>query len=462
MTEDAKALARGALGQVVRRFLDTLRKTQFMPPERMREYQRGLLERLVRHARAHVPFYRDGGRLNPLFRADDTIDWERWGEIPVLTRGEVRSAGAALHSDIELPEHGATWALSTSGSTGEPVSVVHTHLSRSVTWTAILLRDYERYAIDPTRRLAHLAPADPAKFDLTKVRRQDCWYPEFAALNLFGERYDIADTRDVRDIIDVVVSLRPDYLRVQPIVLDLMCANDDRGRLSDLGVRAITTVGEHISKDARARAEAHFRCRSLDHYGSNECGRMASTCPHCGRYHVHADVALLEVIDEIGEPTPPGAVGRIIATPFYNYAMPLIRYDHADQAQVGSPGGCPVMLPALDAVHGKERTSFCFSGGVRIRPTLPHEPVVQLLGAQSYQVAQVAEDRCEFRLVAGSIPEHEMRFDEMTALLRTLWWNGLKVDYRIVPALPRGRYGKLVLFVREMADAAPMPTGEPR
>jgi phenylacetate-coenzyme A ligase PaaK-like adenylate-forming protein len=36
--------------------------------------QTGLLERLVRHAVANVPFYRDSGRLNPLFRADGAFD----------------------------------------------------------------------------------------------------------------------------------------------------------------------------------------------------------------------------------------------------------------------------------------------------------------------------------------------------------------------------------------------------
>lgn len=59
---------------VTERFLQTLRRTQFMPPVRMLEYQRGLLERLIRHAKEHVPFYRDSGRLRPLF-ARPTVRW---------------------------------------------------------------------------------------------------------------------------------------------------------------------------------------------------------------------------------------------------------------------------------------------------------------------------------------------------------------------------------------------------
>jgi phenylacetate-CoA ligase len=453
VTETASVPAETVDAQMMRRFLETLRRTQFLPAEKILDYQRGLLERLLRHARAHVPFYRDTGRLDLLFRGDDTIAWERWAEVPVLTRNDVRQSAAGLRAEVLTPEHGGTWTMSTSGSTGEPVTVMHTWLSRSIGWTAVLLRDYERHGVDPTRRLAWLSPWDATKQDVKTIHRRDCWYPEFASLGLFGERYDIADTRNVRELVEVVISLRPDYLRIQPIVLDLMCANDSLGRLSDLGVGAITTVGEHLSNDAKARAEAHFRCRTIDHYGSIECGRMASTCPHCGRFHVHAEVSYVEVIDDNGKATRPGAVGQILATPLYNYAMPLIRYDHADQAEVGFPGGCPVTLPALNAVHGKERMPFKFPGGIVIRPTLPHDPVLRLLGAQSYQVAQVADDRCEFRLIAGTMTEAEMRFDEMTAVLRAMWWDGLQVDYRIVETFPRGNYGKLKLFVREMADA---------
>lgn len=53
-------------------------------------------------------------------------------------------------------------------------------------------------------------------------------------------------------------------------------------------------------------------------------------------------------------------------TPLYNYATPLIRYDHVDSAVVGEPGGCPVQLPTLERIFGKERTPFQFPGGIEV------------------------------------------------------------------------------------------------
>src|SRR5262245_17592183 len=208
---------------VVRRYLYNLRKPQYLQPARLLAYQRGLLEQLVRHARAHVPFYRDTGRLDVLFRRDDTIDWERWSEVPLLKQSDVQRAGAALRSTVDKPEHGRTFEISTSGSTGEPVTILHSEFEWEMAYGSIILRDYERHRIDPRRRLAYLAPFTPADFDLASARRHDTWRAPLNQLGLLGERFDLADTRPVADLIDAVVTLEPSYLRVQPIVLELMC-----------------------------------------------------------------------------------------------------------------------------------------------------------------------------------------------------------------------------------------------
>src|SRR5262245_17024877 len=187
---------------VVRRYLYNLRKPQYLQPARLLAYQRGLLEQLVRHARAHVPFYRDTGRLDVLFRRDDTIDWERWPEIPLLKRSDVQRAGPALRSTVDKPEHGRTFEISTSGSTGEPVTVLHTEFDWEIAYGSILLRDFERHGIDPKRRLVSLAPVAPVASDLASERRYEFWRAPLNHLGVLGERFDLADTRPVADLID--------------------------------------------------------------------------------------------------------------------------------------------------------------------------------------------------------------------------------------------------------------------
>jgi phenylacetate-CoA ligase len=424
------------VGGVIRRFLETLRKTQFMPPERMREYQHGLLERLLRHARAQVPFYRDSGRLDPLFRRDGTIDWDRWDEIPPLTRGDLQNSASKLVSELIPSEHGRNYVISTSGSTGEPIKVLQTALAARWAWTAQRLRDFEWHRIDARQRLAFLYPFTPDDFDITSVNRKRPWRTELAAFDLIGERIEIADTRPATDLVEEVVSVQPTYLQAQPTALQLMVACDSKRRLADLKLAAVFTYGEYFPPDSKRAIEEYLGCKVHELYGSAECNYLATSCPACGNFHVQAEVALVETVDDEGQAVPPGATGRLLVTPFYNYGMPLIRYDHADFAEVAD-NTCRVTLPALRTIFGKQHEPFTFPAGRVMRPTLPSKAVVDLLGARMFQVAQVAEDRCEFRIVPGSLTPAEMKFDDMTKLIRAMWWDGLQIDYRIVDSFPR-------------------------
>jgi hypothetical protein len=95
-----------------------------------------------------------------------------------------------------------------------------------------------------------------------------------------------------------------------------------------------------------------------------------------------------------------------------------------------------------------------------IRPTFPTDWVIDCLGAQAYQIAQVAPDRCEFRIVPGSLAPSEMRFEEITARIRSLWWDGLQIDFRIVDALPRRTPRSKIQFIVQEMPELPAPGGE--
>jgi phenylacetate-CoA ligase len=424
------------MDQIIRAFQDTLRKTQFLPSDRLAEYQRGLLDRLVRFARAEVPFYRDSGRLDPLFRANDTIDWDRWEDIPFLTRHEVQLEGARLQPDQLPPEHGRAWPKKTSGSTGQPVTVMHSDLSGCFAWTSLLLRAFERNGIDPTRRMAHVGAFYHDKFDISGTRQNVAWTPEFRQLGLLGERWDLASTRPADFLVEMVAGLHPNYLQVMPANLQLMAAHDPQSRLAQLKLDGVISYGESFDPRAKTEIESWLGCPVFETYASNEVGLMATTCPHCRRFHTEAEAVRVEIIGDDGHAVASGGTGRVIVTPLYNYAMPLIRYISADVARRGADNGCRITLPALDEVLGRINAPFVFPGGIAIRPSLPFSILIGYLGARRFQVAQVAEDRCEMRIVPGSIAPADMKFEEVTQLIRKTWWDGIQIDYKIVDSLP--------------------------
>ena len=199
-------------------------------------YEHGRNGRFVRHARTHVPFYRESGRLDPLFRRDGTIDWERWAEVPPLKRQDLQREFERLKAESVPPGHGQIFTLSTSGSSGEPVKVLAPERARRWAWAALRLRDFEWHAIDTAKRLAYLRPFEPDHFDATGVRRYPKWNEAFGQYVPAGERVELADTRPAAELVDMIAAIQPAYLHVQPTALQLMVAHDGKRRLSDLGL----------------------------------------------------------------------------------------------------------------------------------------------------------------------------------------------------------------------------------
>src|SRR5262245_35489971 len=98
-----------------------LRRRQLDPPKVVRARQQVALRRVLRHAVAKVPYYRDlFARLR--LRVEDIATIEDLQALPLLTKADIRTQTPAL-----LSEHYRNQPLmrkKTSGSTGVPLQVL--------------------------------------------------------------------------------------------------------------------------------------------------------------------------------------------------------------------------------------------------------------------------------------------------------------------------------------------------
>ena len=95
----------------------------------------------------------------------------------------------------------------------------------------------------------------------------------------------------------------------------------------------IIFAAETLHSSMRTVIEEVFGCRVYNLYGSTEADHVAGECKE-GTLHAFEFSCHVEVLDSSGNPTLSGKEGRLILTPLHNYAMPLIRYDSADVAEV--------------------------------------------------------------------------------------------------------------------------------
>ena len=109
---------------------------------------------------------------------------------------------------------------------------------------------------------------------------------------------------------------------------------------------------------------------------------------------------LVEVIDAAGQPCAPGQVGRVVVTPLFNYAMPLLRYELGDYAEVGPPCPCGRGLPVLTRILGRERNALLVAPtGERYWPAFGSRKFTEIAPIVQHQFVQKDAEWIEARLV---------------------------------------------------------------
>jgi phenylacetate-CoA ligase len=382
--------------ELVNTFGRTLAETERLRRAKLNLYQAPLLQRLVQHARDTTAFYRT--RIPAGCDSPEAIE-AAWSTIPILTRVEANANRDALTSNAVPPETGGTVREETSGSTGLPFEFIKSGLTVAAT-QALTERMFRWWAIDGAKSLARVAydrqKTAPPPDGMTTVG----WHSSGTAG--LAHRLDAAADTDVQ--LEWLLQRRPEYLAAFSTNLHRLALRAI-DRALDLKFERVISFGTRVDPAIRADCRSAFGAEIVDSYGSQEVGHVATQCPDFGEYHLAVEASRIEIVRDVdGKPARPGESGRIVATPFYNYAMPLIRYDMGDYAEAGTNNPkCRRGLPTIRRILGRARNRFRFADGTVAWPELADFRLGELLRYRDIQLVQVALDQIEVRYV----PEHD-------------------------------------------------------
>jgi phenylacetate-CoA ligase len=452
-----------ANGAAMLAILFQLEQTQWWPAERLRTWQRLQLARLLAYARDHVPFYRDRlpGSLPEL--AGDA-EWEAaWGRIPVLHREEVQAAdeGEAMLADALPPGHGEWREIFTSGSTGRPIRSVRSQLWELI-WSAFTVRDHLWHRRDLSGTLAAIRESSAGKAPWPEGISAPSWGYSADTVFATGPMVGLNITTPLERQVEWLLLRDPDYLLTHPSIAQALAqACLERGA-RPARLKQVVTISETLGPGVREACRAAWGVPLTDIYSTREAGYLALQCPEHEHYHVQSEGVLLEVLDEGGRPCGPGEVGRVVVTPLHNLAMPLVRYEIGDLAEVGPPCPCGRGLPVLRRVLGRTQNMLLLPSGARRWPLLSSADIAALLAAappvRRYQLVQKAPDLIELRLVvARPLPPGEE--EALAAWVRAKFGAGFRAAFAYPPELPRTAAGKFEDFLCEVTLLPPSASG---
>ncbi|MEO3427671.1 hypothetical protein AAFN88_02360 [Pelagibius sp. CAU 1746] len=424
--------------------LQQLDRSQWWPPGELRRQQFRQAAALLDHAWRHVPFYRE--RLAGAgFHPGTALTPRVWSRIPALRRGELQQAGEALASPVVPPRHGEVHETSSSGSTGQVVTVRGTQLTQLV-WEALTLRDHLSQRRDPRGRLAAIRPYPAGAADYPQGALAKDWGSSASGLFPGGPCNMLNINTTAPQQAEWLLRVRPAYLLTYPSTLRELLLHCREQAITIPGLREVRTLSETLPPETRDLCREVWGLPIVDGYSCQETGLLALQCPEQEHYHVQGEAVLLEVLNEAGEACGPGEAGEVVITSLMNFAMPLIRYALGDMAEVGPPCPCGRGLPVLSRVLGRQRNTLRYPDGRRGWPMMGDIFHAGVAGIRQYQILQHGLDDIEMKLATAA----PLGAEDEAKLREWLHFRSgypFKVRFSYAAGIPRGPSGKFETFI---------------
>lgn len=458
------------IGASFARELSEMRKAQWMGPEQLRSRMESKLVSLLKHAAAHVPYYRGVCRRLGL-SAGDFRSLEDLRALPVMTKSDYRAQPAEMFFAENAPAH-RRMALRTSGSTGEPLEFHIDRDSLPVVFASHLFYDswYRLRPFDRQVRVMAQPPApDPLPPHTPALRRLR--YALTRNLQAFYEsrtqlRFLISDidADRAREMWRAIEDFQPAYITGYTSTLATLAAELSRQNLRlSCGLKGVVTIAETLTPARRLILQRYFDAPLINRYGQREFKFWAAQCCPAAPelFHMNTELVAWEILREDGETAAPGEPGRLILTNLYSYARPFLRYDTGDIA-VAVPSArcaCGRGFEAIGEIHGRSVECIQTPTGKVISPAiLGHflfvlKPYLDWI--RQYQL--VAESSGVVRLLAVPVsaqsPDLAVRLEKD---LLELLGSDVKVTIEFVPAIPLEPSGKRPI-IRNLAAHTNMP-----
>ena len=445
---NCKVLVKGAAHLIVKRFLGPfwirrqwLKKTQWLRKDELNQIQLKLLKRLILHCYKTVPFYRQlMDEQSISVKSIKTLDDIK--QFPILSKKEVLTAGDRIVS-TKYPR----WMMSvglTGGTTGTPLSLLrnlfsvgneHAFLRRQWDWAGIDFCDNTAYLsgrviFDPDKTQGQLYAYDPFMRELIlstyHLSAETAW-----------QFLDAIERYRVKAIIGYTSSIS--FLARACLDLDRKC-----------NLKAVLTTSETLNDYMRETISEAFGCKVFDYYGAAERVCYIFTC-ECGSYHVMPEYGLTEFI-----PVEDSDDNRfkIIATGFWNFGTPLLRYDIGDIVTVNKFDrrcACGRAFPTVKAISGRTGDVIRTPSGREYGPTLMARVAK---GANNILQSQIIQEKID-QITVLYVPNKMFSEKDLSNFRKHMYHHlpsELKIHFKQVSNVERTRSGKINLLVSRLGS----------
>jgi len=422
--------------------LKQIDESQWLKPKELEKIKYRQLYELLRYSYKNSPYFAE-----KLQKAGLTIESvcspEGFKKIPLLTRQEIQENIETLACK-EIPKSHCPYGYtSTSGSSGIPLKSIRTSINQ-LFFYAYRMRNHIWYKRKYTETLATIKSGMGLKQPICSPS----WGQPVSLFYKTGDAHAIPVKIDIKTQLDYLLKAKPKYIITYPSnFFALMQEMELRGVKIDT-LEEFMSMGETLHPHIREKVEKDFNIKVSDMYSSEELGIIALQCPEHKNYHV-METLLVEILDKDGNPCKAGEIGKVVVTDLYNFAMPLIRYELRDYAEVGEHCPCGRGLQTIKRIMGSERHMMIVDGK-KSWPMTAFAKFREVAPITQYQMIQESNDSLEIKLVTKRPLTNDEEIELRELINRSIGHN-FKINFTyykdLIPSSDSGKFEEFICRV---------------
>ena len=300
-------------------FTDTysfLERSNYWNKEKIVQWQKEQLQKLLNHAITNVPFYMD-------INLTSKDSFENLEKFPVIDKETIQEdMNRFISKNISKNR---AYYVSTGGTTGNQLKFYLDNSTYGKEW-AFVMTAWKRVGFKLGDRVVSFRGGEFKYADKGIFWQDNPIYNmlEMSPFHLSKENFPI--------YLEKIKKFNPKFIHGYPSAISVLAKyiQETNDRLPS--IKGILAVSENLYPWQRELLEEAFNSRVFSFYGQSERVIMASECEYNTEYHVFPQYGITELLDENNMPVKNGERGELVGTSFLNYYMPFIRYKTGDYA----------------------------------------------------------------------------------------------------------------------------------
>lgn len=359
---------------VISNHLEDLKQFDNLKADRFLLEQDSRLKEITEYASKNCEFYKD---------------FHHFTEFPVINKQIVKSQEENFRSK-KYPLN-KLFPVTTSGSTGIPFKVYQDEIKiKRNTADTIHFAEIANYHIGEP--LYYLRVWNKINISTSIKHKIQNVYP----VNVFD-----MSSQGLERIINVWNKTKSSIgiLGYASAILEIALFLSKNKNLKKFKVHSIVTMSESLEDESKKFISQIFDCKVYARYSNIENGIIAQNFNDSNLFRINSasyKVEILNMDNDILEEE--GKIGRIVVTDYFNFGMPLIRYDTGDIGSMRKIMKNGQIMEVLACVEGRRMDAIYDTQGKLLSSFIITNGMWNYIEINQYQFIQIAEKHYLFKI----------------------------------------------------------------